>query len=181
MGIEIEKKYRLKGEECERLLARLSRAGARRVGAEFEENTIYTGGSLDPKRSVLRVRRIEGKTLLTYKERYESSSAIKHQREDETGVDDAKALAAILDALGFRPALVYEKRRETWALARVVIAVDELPFGLFAEIEGEEEAIKEAEQLLGLEDAEAEMDTYPHLTERHGHRRGTAIEARFKS
>ncbi|MBD0373534.1 MAG: class IV adenylate cyclase [Pyrinomonadaceae bacterium] len=181
MAIEIEKKYRLKTGERERLLARLSQTGAVREGVEFEENTIYTGGNLDPKRAVLRVRRVEGKVLLTYKERYTSASAIKHQREEETRVEDAEALAAILDALGFAPALVYEKRRETWALAGAMVVVDELPFGLFAEIEGEEEAIKEAERLLELEDAEAEMETYPHLTERYGKREGTAIEARFES
>jgi predicted adenylyl cyclase CyaB len=180
MGIEIEKKYRLKSEEHERLSARLLETGAERVREEFEENTIYAGGNLDPKRSVLRVRRVGGEAILTYKERFPSDSAIKHQREEETRVADAEALAAILEALGHSPALVYEKRRETWRLAGAVIVVDELPFGLFAEIEGEEHAILEAERLLDLQDAEAEMATYPHLTEQHGERKGTRIEARFK-
>lgn len=180
MAIEIEKKYRLRGVEHERLSARLSEVGAVRVGDEFEENTIYTGGQLDPERSVLRVRRVRGAAILTYKERFPSESSIKHQREEETEVADADALAAILDALGYSPALVYEKRRETWHLSGAVIVLDELPFGLFAEIEGEESAIREAERLLDLQDAEAEMATYPHLTEQHGERTGTRIEARFK-
>jgi predicted adenylyl cyclase CyaB len=179
MGIEIEKKYRLKSEERERLLARLIETGAERVASEFEENTIYTGGNLDPKRSILRVRRVEGAAILTYKKRFPSASAIKHQREEETHVNNPEALVAILDALGYRPALVYEKRRETWRLAGAVVVVDELPFGLFAEIEGEENAIREAERILELEDAEAEMATYPQLTEQNGERKGTTIEARF--
>ena len=114
MSIEIEKKYRLEGEERERLRARLRQAGAMSEGVEFEENIIYTGGHLDSKRSILRLRRTGDTTLLTYKERFPSSSAIKHQREEETRVEDAEALASILDALGYVPALVYEKRRETW-------------------------------------------------------------------
>lgn len=180
MGIEIEKKYRLKSDEREALAARLRDSGAVREGEEFEENTIYTGGSLDPKRSVLRVRRIDDRAILTYKERFPTTSAIKQQREEETAVEDAEAIAAILEALGYRPALIYEKRRETWKIGATVIVIDELPFGLFAEIEGEEEAITEVEQKLSLEDAEAEMETYPHLTERHGQRRGQTIEARFE-
>jgi adenylate cyclase class 2 len=180
MAIEIEKKYRLKDAERERLSARLLETGAVRVREEFEENTIYTGGRLDPERSVLRVRRVKGAAILTYKERFPSESAIKQQREEETAVADADALAAILEALGYSPALVYEKRRETWHLAGAVIVLDELPFGLFAEIEGEESAITEAERLLDLQDAEAEMATYPHLTAQHGERTGTRIEARFK-
>jgi hypothetical protein len=58
--------------------------------------------------------------------------------------------------------------------------VDELPFGLFAEIEGEENAIFEVEQQLGLADAEAEMDSYPQLARRHGEKRGDVVEARFQ-
>jgi adenylate cyclase, class 2 len=179
MGIEVEKKYRLRNEEHERLSARLVEAGARHVASDFEENTIYTGGNLDVGRSVLRVRRIADRAILTYKERFPSDSAIKQQREEETSVDDAEALAAILDALGFEPAVVYEKRRETWHLAGAIVVLDELPFGLFAEIEGEEQNIKEAERLLRLEDAEVEMTTYPQLTREHGQRKGITIEARF--
>lgn len=181
MSIEIEKKYRLVPEERDRLLERLLEAEAERVGFEFEENTIYTGGQLDPKRSVLRVRRVEDSAILTYKERFPSASSIKRQREEETRVENAEALAAILEALGYRPALVYEKRRETWRLAGALVVVDELPFGLFAEIEGEENRIKEAERLLGLEDTEAEMATYPYLTQQFGERKGNILEARFPS
>jgi adenylate cyclase class 2 len=179
MGIEIEKKYRLGSGERERLSARLVEAGAEHVASDFEENTIYTGGNLVPGRSVLRVRRIEGKAILTYKERFPSDSAVKRQREEETNVENAEALAAILDALGFEPVVVYEKRRETWRLAGAIVVVDELPFGLFAEIEGEEQTIKEAERLLRLEDAEAEMATYPQLSLQHGQRKGSTTEARF--
>jgi adenylate cyclase class IV len=89
-------------------------------------------------------------------------------------------MAAILEALGYRPALIYEKRRETWHLAGAVVVIDELPFGLFAEIEGEENSIKEAERLLELENAEAETATYPQLTKQYGERKGATIEARFR-
>ena len=181
MGIEIEKKYRLKREEREPLAARLLEAGAVRESEEFEENIIYTGGNLDPQRSVLRIRRIDDRAFLTYKERFPSSSAIKHQREDETQVGDAKAMADILEGLGYKPSLVYEKRRETWRLKGAVVVIDELPFGLFAEIEGEEEAIEEAEKQLAMTNAEAELATYPQLTEQYGERRGATVEARFKS
>ncbi|HEX8174822.1 MAG TPA: class IV adenylate cyclase [Pyrinomonadaceae bacterium] len=180
MSIEIEKKYRLSPELRERLSLRLREVGAEREGLELEENTIYTGGNLVAGRSVLRVRRVEGRAILTYKERYPSSSSIKRQREEETGVDNPEALAAILDAMGLSPALVYEKRRETWHLTGAIVVIDELPFGLFAEIEGEEKAIEDAEKLLELEQAEAESATYPQLTLQHGERNGPSVEARFK-
>src|SRR5919106_1411465 len=94
-------------------------------------------------------------------------------------VADADALAAILEALGYRPALVYEKRRETWRAAGAEVVLDELPFGLFVEIEGEEARILEVEKLLGLDRAEAEHAPYPELTLRHGTKRGDVVESRF--
>ena len=179
MPIEIEKKYRLTREQRDQLNARLGVSGATFEGAEFEENIVYSGGGLDPNKQVLRLRRVGGKAILTYKERHPSESSIKRHREDETGVQDAEALAAILDALGFKPTLVYEKRRRTWQWKGVEIVVDELPFGLFVEIEGEEKIIIEVEELLGLVEAQAEMATYPGLARQSGQKRGDVIEARF--
>lgn len=180
MGIEIEKKYRLSEQQRERLLRRLREIGATHCGEEFEENTLYAGGVLNHRQCILRLRRIRDRAILTYKERRPSTSAIKHQREEETCVEDADALAAILDALGYRPALIYEKRRATWLVAETEVAVDELPFGLFLEIEGAENSIIEAEQLLEVADVEAEMATYPQLTAQHGKKQGNMIEARFQ-
>lgn len=180
MATEIEKKYRLTPEQREALSQKLRAVGAILQGKEFEENTLYAGGNLEPRRQVLRLRRAGDKAIVTYKERYESESAIKHQREDETQVEDAAALGAILEALGYRPFLVYEKRRATWHIRQAEVVLDELPFGFFVEIEGEESDITEVESLLNLADVEAEMATYPELTERHGEKRGDVIEARFQ-
>ncbi|HEX7313035.1 MAG TPA: class IV adenylate cyclase [Pyrinomonadaceae bacterium] len=180
MPIEIEKKYRLKSEQVEPLRRKLKEVGAEgRGSAEFEENIIYTGPGLDPARRVLRLRRKGERAVFTFKERDLSGSAIKRQREEETEVSDAGALASILEALGYRPVLVYEKRRETWRVAETEVVIDELPFGLFVEIEGDEARIVEVEKLLGLDTAEAEHAPYPELTLRHGEKKGDTFEARF--
>ena len=180
MPIEVEKKYRLTPERLESLRRRLRDVGAEgRGSAEFEENVIYTGPGLDPARRALRLRRKGGRAVFTFKERELSGSAVKRQREEETEVSDAAALASILEALGYRPALVYEKRRETWRIAETEVVLDELPFGLFVEIEGEEARILEVEKLLGLDGAEAEHAPYPELTLRHGEKKGDTFESRF--
>lgn len=179
MAIEIEKKYRLSETEIAKLNDRLSELGAVDQGDEFEENILFFGGVLDPARTVLRLRKMKGKALLTYKERFPSDSAIKHQREDESEVENPDALVDILGALGFRPALVYEKRRRTWQVTGAEVVLDELPFGWYAEIEGDEAAIIATEFALGLQNAEAEHLTYPELTKQHGRKIGEMIEARF--
>ncbi|HEX8071780.1 MAG TPA: class IV adenylate cyclase [Pyrinomonadaceae bacterium] len=179
MGTEIEKKYRVTEAAALVLGARLAACGAEARGVEFEENTLYAGPGLDERTTALRLRRVGARAWLTYKQRSPTTAGIKRQREDETEVGDADALADILDALGYRPALVYEKRRATWLYGGAEVLVDELPFGWFVEIEGSEEAINEVEQRLGLDAAEVEHEHYPGLTRRFGVARGTLVEARF--
>lgn len=181
MGLEIEKKYQLTKKQREAVLQRLPELGAKRIGKEFEENMLFAGEALEPGRAVLRLRRTEKRAVLTYKERFPSRSDIKHQREDETVVDDPDAMELILDALGFTPALVYEKRRETWTLGQTEIVIDELPFGWFMEIEGTEQGIREIENKLAIEGLKSELATYPQLTRKHGIDCGGVIEARLKN
>ncbi len=181
MPIEIEKKFRLTKAQRKAVVERLGEIGNALHGEEFEENTLYRGGVLAVRNCVLRLRRVGGRALLTYKERFPSASPIKHQREEETEVADAEALAAILDALGFEPALVYEKRRTTWRVGDAEVVVDELSFGLFMEIEGSEKEIARVEKLLAIDQLQAEMETYPRLTLKHGKRNGSIVEARLKT
>jgi adenylate cyclase class 2 len=180
MSIEIEKKYRLTRDEHSRVLGRLAEVNATPYGKRFEENTLYAGGALDPQTEVLRVRRVGDRAIFTYKRRFASSSDIKHHREEETAVEDAQSLSEILGALGYRPILVYEKRRATWRIANTEVVLDELPFGLYLEIEGDEPAIREVEHLLQLANTEAELASYPALTKLHGEKHGDLIEARFQ-
>ncbi|MDQ2856472.1 MAG: class IV adenylate cyclase [Acidobacteriota bacterium] len=179
MPIEVEKKYRLTKKQRDELMRRLPVIGATAHGEEFEENTLYGGETLELGRCVLRLRRVGDHAVLTYKERFPSTASIKRQREDETRVDDPDAMDAILEALGFAPALVYEKRRTTWLLGEAEIVIDELPFGLFMEIEASEPEIKKIERKLAIKGLRAEHATYPQLTRRHGKPYGSVIEARF--
>jgi adenylate cyclase class 2 len=179
MPVEIEKKYRLTKKAREAIVRRLEKLGSSPREVEFEENTLYRGGRLELGGCSLRLRRVNGRALLTFKLRFPSKSPIKHQREEETEVADADATAAILRSLDFRPALVYEKRRVRWQLGKAEIAVDELPFGLFMEIEGAENEIARVETLLEAEGLPAVMETYPALTAQLGRKRGGVIKARF--
>ena len=181
MSIEIEKKYRLTKKQRQEVLGRLPAIGAKRKGEDFEVNTLYTGDTLDVTRSVLRLRRIGDRGVLTYKESLPPQLDMKHRREDETRVDDPDAMELILEALGFTPALVYEKRRETWRLGQSEIVIDELPFGLFMEIEGSEKSIREIENNLAINRLRTETLSYPRLVLKHGAQNGGVTESRFLS
>jgi len=177
--IEVEKKFRLTKRQRDAVLRRLPEVGASLEREEFEENTLYNGAGLSAEACVLRLRRVGGRATLTYKKRLPTSSTIKHQREEETAVNDPEAMEAILEALGYTPAMVYEKRRQTWRLGKTEIVIDVLPFGLFMEIEGRINEIRAVERKLALKGLRAEQATYPQLTKKHGKSLDGLIEARF--
>ena len=179
MSIEIEKKYRLSDADRERLKKTLSEVGAEFVGREFEENIIFSNDALLERSAIVRIRKLGDRTLLTYKRRVESDFDVKQQIEHEIDVSDADATASLLGELGLSPRLVYEKHRDTWKFRSVEVVLDELPFGMYMEIEGSVTAIMEAEILLGVDEMETEHETYPRLTSRFGTRVGDVTEARF--
>ena len=179
MPIEVEKKYRLNRKQLLMINRRLREVGAVKHELELEENTIYRGGRLDFGGCALRVRRVGKRAILTFKQRLPTASTIKHQREEETEVAKPDVLNNILEALGYQAALVYEKRRRRWDLGHAEIAADELPFGLFMEIEAPEKEIIRVEKLVGAEKLPAVIETYPTLTARFGREHNGVIAARF--
>ncbi|MFQ5398872.1 MAG: class IV adenylate cyclase [Anaerolineae bacterium] len=80
-----------------------------------------------------------------------SRSEAKVREEFEIKLDDFDTAAIILGRLGYQPKQVYEKYRETFRLGRIEVVLDEMPFGNFVELEGDEAAIKAAAAALGLD------------------------------
>ena len=180
MPIEIEKKYRLTKDQRRAVEKSMRALGLKPHPIEFEENTLYRGGDLKLGSRALRLRRVNGRAILTFKRRFPTKSSIKHQEENETGLIDADATNAILNSLGFEAALIYEKRRTLWNIGKAKVVIDELPFGLFMEIEASEKEIVRVEKKIGAGDFEPVNETYPTLTARFGKKRKGIIEARFK-
>lgn len=180
MAIETEKKYRLDKKRVKTVAKKLEKLGAVFESEVFEENYLHRGGLLDERRAVLRLRKTGETTLLTYKESIRYELDVKHKMEFETQVSDVDAMEKIIEMLGYRLSVVYEKRRRTYHLGDVEVVLDELPFGLYMEIEGTYDAIAKAEKLLGIEDLVPESRGYPRLTVKYGKQRGSVFESRFK-
>jgi predicted adenylyl cyclase CyaB len=181
MPIEIEKKYKLTKKQRRAIEQRMRDMSLVPAELEHEENTIYRGGLLERPGCALRLRRVNGRAILTFKQRRPGTSAIKHQEEQEVVVANADAMARILSKLNFRPGLVYEKRRTRWTVGKAKVVIDELPFGLFMEIEAPVREIKRVEKIIGAAELPAVMETYPTLTRLLGKQKRGVIEARFRS
>jgi len=180
MALEIEKKYILDKKLIVEMTARLAELGAEFAYETFEENYLHRGGILDERNAVLRLRKTNERTLLTYKEKLTTDGDIKHQIEFETVVANVDAMESIIEKLGYHLSVVYEKHRKSWHFGKVEVVLDELPFGYYMEIEGEVKNILKAEKLLGATSLQSEARGYPRLTLKFGEDKNGVFEARFK-
>ncbi|CAN5342316.1 hypothetical protein BH10ACI2_BH10ACI2_20720 [soil metagenome] len=179
MAIEIEKKYVIDKKKIVELTAKLGELGADFAYETFEENYLHRGGLLDGRAAVLRLRKTEARTTLTYKEKVATDNDFKHQIEFETDVSDVNATESIIEKLGYKLSAIYEKHRKAWHFKNVEVVLDELPFGYYMEIEGSMEDISVVEKLLGADKLEAEPRGYPRLTVKYGKTVDGVTEARF--
>ncbi|CAN5391551.1 hypothetical protein BH10ACI3_BH10ACI3_24690 [soil metagenome] len=179
MAIEIEKKYLIDKKKIVELTAKLGELGAEFAYEAFEENYLHRGGLLDGRSAVLRLRKTEAKTVLTYKEKVPTENNFKHQIEFETDVSDVDATENIIERLGYKLSAIYEKHRKAWRYKKVEVVLDELPFGYYMEIEGEIDDILTVEKLLGADTLTPETRGYPRLTLKYGKTINGVVESRF--
>lgn len=180
MAIETEKKYRLGTKRLDEITQKLVDLGATYVKEVFEVNYQHRGGDMDERGATLRLRTIGDFTVLTYKERMRAENGAKRKIEHETYVSDVEATENIIERLGYRLTAVYEKRRKYWKLGETEVVLDELPFGLYMEIEGSNDAIEKTAKKLGLKEVELEPRGYPRLTVKYGKMNGDVAEAKFE-
>lgn len=167
-GLEIEIKFLI--EDIAELRERLIAAGARQIiPRTYELNVRFddAGERLRYQGKLLRLRQDE-RARLTYKAEAERNedSEVMIREEIEIIVDDFDRTGAILEHLGFKKMQSYEKYRETFALGKVEIVLDEMPFGDFIEIEGQEEAIRSAARALDLNWQRRILENYLSLMAR---------------
>ena len=152
-NLEVEVKFLV--SDLEPVRQRLLGAGASLVKPRvYEVNVRYDNAwqGLMRQGKLLRLR--QDKTArLTFKGNPEEviRSEARVREELETEVGDFDTLAAILERVGFERQQIYEKYRETFELDDVEVVLDEMPFGDFVELEGEEGSLRAAAHKLGLD------------------------------
>lgn len=149
-NLEIEVKFYL--ADIEGMRNKILKLGAKSKGRLFETNIRYEdkNNSLIKKKSLLRLRQDE-KTTFTLK----SSPPVKSKdykivNELEVEVSDFATMDQILKTLGFHPEQKYEKWRETFILDQTLFCLDNMPYGDFLEIEGQEKDIRYYASKFGL-------------------------------
>ena len=165
----LEREIKLRFDSADQAREKVLALGATPLlGRRLQEDLLFDTEDerLRLQRSTLRVRSEGGKALLTFKGPV-IPAAIKIREEHETVVSDAATLQTILEELGLHVWFRYEKYREEFTIDDAVIAIDETPVGVFVEIEGSEEAIRNVATALGKKSADYITDSYRFLFLQH--------------
>lgn len=105
------------------------------------------------------------KNTLTLKKARKEGSEVSERMEIEVEIDDVSLCQKLLQEIGMTESLIMEKYRMLWKIKDTQITIDELPFGIFAEIEGSIQSIKVISELLGLSYDERIIITYWEIYE----------------
>lgn len=137
MSVEIEVKFYV--TDIQALKYRLEVLGARLVQARMHEVSLHfdnSKGKLSRSKQVLRLRK-DTLARLTYKGPSQDEGGASSRQEIEVTVGDFEASSQLLQALGYKVVLAYEKYRTIYELNDGLVFMDELPYGKFIEIEAD--------------------------------------------
>lgn len=147
MDEEIEVKYLL--SNFGDLEARLEILGARLTQGRVLETNLRLDTAdmtLSARVQVLRLRK-DNRATLTFKGPGVLKDGVINRVEIEVEVSEFETTLRLFEALGYHVFLTYEKYRRNYLLDGVTISLDEMPYGLFVELEG-----PSAEKVRGMTD-----------------------------
>ena len=186
-GRETEAKFQV--SDLRKIETRLLELEARLIQPRVHESNLrfdMGNNELHGASKVLRLRQ-DDKVRLTYKgPSSEGERGVVSRVEIEFEVGDYESAKQFLEALGFHIYYFYEKFRSTYELNGVHVMLDELPYGTFIEIEGEDiDEIHNVANLLGLK-WEAMIKAgyhslYDRISEKYGLRNAQLSFEEFKN
>src|SRR5581483_639011 len=157
MPTEIEAKMKVSDPEVIR--RRLEQRGAKPAGERLETNVFFD----TPDRRLLGagqgLRLRTNHAVATGKDEYVITfkgplrpGDLKSREEREVSVEDASDAAALLDALGYKQIVSFQKKRRSWKLEGCKIELDEVPYlGTYVEVEGPDSTcVMKVRESLGL-------------------------------
>lgn len=123
-------------------------------------------GELKRNYQVLRLR-MDNAARLTFKGPGEEQDGARLRRELEFVVSDFSTAKELFEALGYVVDVMYEKYRTVYNLGKVLVTLDEMPYGIFAEIEGPDgDSIRTTAERLELDWQARILDSYLVLFDR---------------
>ena len=181
MSAILEIEIKLPVADVEHSARQLLRLGAEPVEERtFEDNWVFDfpDRRLRASGRMIRLRTSGTRSRLTLKEKIAGTAGgeYKVRRERETEITDGDTIHHLATLLGLQVSYRYQKFRRTYRYDGLLITLDELPIGVWIELEGRPEAIDAFAARLGFGRSDYLTVTYRVLHEQFMRREGMAGE-----
>lgn len=165
---KIEKELKFKINNPELLISNFLKNGAVLLNKSKEKTIRFDTSQLDLEKKSIFLRVREGsKKVITLKEKIGENEAVKIRKETEFEIEDIESMRYILERIGFNYVRIFEKFRINMEYKSTTVSIDELPFGIYLEIEGDEDDINLITKELGYKDKDKIVGTYWDLFEKY--------------
>ena len=167
--ININKEIKIKIDDPDKIIGKLRRKSAVLIGGVKETTTRYDSKEDKLEKSGQFIRTRTGfKNIISLKEKIdEEDENILARNDIEVEISNIKNIQYILEKIGLLPKYTMEKYRLKWIYNGKIINIDELVFGCYIEIHGNEEDIWRIFRELELEEKYIEKGTYWDIFERY--------------
>lgn len=157
-----EKQVKYKINNFDYISKRLIEIEAIFIGGFMEKTIRYDNDDLKYSNNGIFIRTKSGmKNVLTLKEIPTDSSNTSFERiTTEIEVDNINKIGYILEKMGLTKKFIMEKYRLFFKYDNVDILIDELPFGIYLEIKGEDNEINRVTKMLNIDEADLIKMTY---------------------
>lgn len=165
---KIEKQVKYKIDNFDFISKKLIEMEAIFIGGFLEKSIRYDNENLDYSKNGIFLRSKKGiKNVLTLKEipNIESQSSLERIKT-EIEVDDILKLDYLLEKIGLNKKFIMEKYRLYFKYKDNEITIDELPFGLYMEIKGNDNEIKKVIKFLNIKQKNLIKCTYWDIYDR---------------
>jgi adenylate cyclase class 2 len=168
----VETEVKLAATDSDSARAAIEAAGAELVQPRhLEDNLILDeDGRFGSRGCYLRLRRTPAGGWLTWKGPKRVEGGMKVREEVETRVPDPDGLQALLESMGLVRVFRYQKYRTEFRLGGLAVTLDETPAGVYLELEGSAEEIRERVAAFGYGPDDFVSASYVELYQAQGGR-----------
>lgn len=131
------------------------------IGGNLETTIRYDDKDLNLSKKGIFIRTKSGfGNVLTIKEKEDGVSNFLERKKTETEVESTESIKYLLEKIGLNNQFVMEKYRLLWKIDNQYINIDELPFGIYLEVKGNNKQINSIIKKLNLKKSKIINKTY---------------------
>ncbi len=167
----LDRQIKFKIDNIDTILNKFRNLNAVFIDGVFEKTTLFDNENGELQKNGIFIRTRNGyENTLTLKERDDSLKHDYFERKKTTiEIENVDDMNYVLKVMGLINNKVMEKYRLSWIIEQINVTIDELPYGVFLEIHGDDKEINKICELIDIKKENIINETYWDLAKQYGY------------